>query len=386
MTGTLTGEPFPDDARASMQMKVTGRIDASTVARQGPVRVTGRGVTSFTAFKILTFDQTGFSGGTSRSCARSKNRICCVDAPPLVKSLARIKLNGQQAEANRITAQRARPVINNQLDQDAGTIIDDANQAYLNEFRNPLVRAGAFPQQMEFRTSAEGLSVEILQTADGQLGAPYPAPPFELSHDIGVRIHETAFNNLAESLLSGVTMTDEDVRSRALKYLTMASLEQSAPEENEQPFSITFARENPISVGFRDGAYTLMIAGDVWKSGRRSFQKLNVTVNYRIEATEGNVQLVRDEEILIAPPGFVRGKDRLSPLTISARRVLQRKFEQLLPPVIEPDQFVVPGPWEKAGPLNVVDMAADSGWLVMSWEMQTPASPTVARKSVQTTH
>ena len=382
MTGTLRGTLQDDPRRGSILLNVSGRIDANTVARKSPVTVWGKGVTTFTAFKTLVFEQTGLSGGASRSCTRSNNRVTCVDAPLLIKPLARMQLKHQRDEANHITAQRARPVINQQLDQDADSIIASANQAYVTEFRNPLLRTGAFPRRMEFRTSESELNVVILQAADGQLGAPQPPPQLELRHDVGAQMHETAFNNLAESLLSGVTMTDEDVRANVLKYLTMASLEEYALEKEEQPWEITFARQSPIAVSFRENAYTMTIAGDAWKSGRRSFRNLNATVTYQIDSKQNNVRLIRDEEILIAPPGFIRGKDRLSPLVISPRRVLQRKLDQLFPPVIEPDQLVVPGPWEQAGPLKVVDMDAKSGWLRVSWVMQTSTVATSSDRSV----
>ena len=106
--------------------------------------------------------------------------------------------------------------------------------------------------------------------------------------------------------------------------------------------------------------------------------KMNVKATYRIESSPSGVRLVRDEDVLIAPPGFVPGKSRLFPTTLSLRRILQRKFGQLFPEVIDPEALVIPGPWEKAGPLSVVRMAADAGWLRMSWEMQSRRAGRIA--------
>ena len=188
-------------------------------------------------------------------------------------------------------------------------------------------------------------------------------------------MHETAFNNLAESLLAGRTLTDEEVRANVSKYLTMASLEEYTPDDEQQPWSVTFVRKSPITVVFDDDAYSLVIAGERWTSGTRRFRTpMNVTVTYRINSNGGKVQLVRDQDVVIAPPGFVRGQKRLSPQAVSLRRVLQRKFDELFPPVIDPEELVVPGPWEKAGPLDVVSMTADSGWLTVSWKMQSTSA------------
>lgn len=370
----MNAELVADPNHATMRWVITGRTYMDTVATQRRVTVWGNGVTTFTANKTLTFDENGFVGGPASSSARSDNWPRCIAAPPLIRRLAWRRVERQRCDGNRIVARHAEPLIIKRVNEDAGGIIDSANAAYATEFRDPLIRSGAFPRQMDFRTTGNDLSVVLLQAAEGQAGAPQPAPSFDLAHDIGIRMHESAFNNLAESLLAGRTLTDEEVRANVARFLTMTSLEEYAAglEDSEQPWSITFAQHSPIMVKFDEAKYSLVIAGDRWQSGRRGFpSKMNVTVSYRIERSGGKVTLVRGEEVLIAPPGFVRGQGRLSPRTLSLRRVLQRKLDELFPEVIDPEAIVVPGPWEKAGPLNVVQMAADSGWLQMGWEMQS---------------
>ena len=385
-TGRMDARLVADPNHATMQWVARGRTDMDTIARQRRVTVQGKGVTTFTANKKLTFDQTGFTGGPASSSAQSDNWPRCISAPPLVRGMAWRRVQRQRSEGNQIVASHAEPLINERLNKDAGAIIDAANEAYRREFREPLLRAGAFPQQMDFSTSGEELKVVILQAAEGQAGAPQAAPPFDLAHDIGIRMHETAFNNLAESLLAGLTLTDEEVRSNVAKFLTMASLEEYSPsvDADEKPWSITFSQRSPITVKFDDGIYTLVIAGEQWESGRRRFRsQMNVSVSYRIEMAGEKVHLIREEDVLIAPPGFVRGKGRLSPRTLGLRRMLQRKFDELFPEVIDPEAIVVPGPWENAGPLNVVRMEAEAGWLQMSWRMRSPQASEVAGESVQ---
>ena len=370
-TGTMDAELVADPNHAVMRWMVKGRTDMETVGRKRRVTVWGDGVTTFTARKTLTFDQSGFVGGLASSSARSDIWPRQLSAPPLMGRLAWRRIQRQRSEGSRLVARHAEPLINDRLDQDAGEIILWANDAYASEFRNPLLRSRAFPRQVKFSTSNKELKVVILQAAQGQIGAPQPAPSFDLAHDIGIRMHETAFNNLAESLLAGRTLTDEEVRAKVAMFLTMTSLEEFSPNLDETPWSITFAQKNPITVEFSDGAYTLVVAGERWKSGRRRYSaQMNVTVTYRIATTDGKVRLVRDKEVLIAPPGFVRGKSRLPLTTLSLRRILQRKFDELFPAMINPEELVVPGPWEKTGPLRVGSMAADSGWLQMSWQMQ----------------
>ena len=361
--------------RAEMQLLAEGRTNSEIVGRRRPVTVWGDGVTTFHACKTLTLDRAGFVGGTSHSRARSNNWPRCISAPPLIKQLAWWYVQCRRREGNQIAARHAEPLINDKLDEEASTTIRSANEAYAREFRSPLLRCGAFPPQIDFSTTSQRLNVVILQSTKGQIGAPQPAPAVEPVHDIGIRMHETAFNNLAESLLAGRTLTDEEVRADVAKYLTMASLEEFSPDVDGQPWSVEFARHSPITVLFDDDAYSLVISGERWTSGTRRFRTpMNVTVTYRINSNGGKVQLVRDQDAVIAPPGFVRGQGRLSPQVVSLRRVLQRKFNELFPPMIDPDELVVPGPWEKAGPLDVVSMAADSGWLNVSWRMQSKSA------------
>ena len=73
-TGTMDAELVADPHRAAVRLLVQGRTEMDTVARQRRVTVWGDGVTTFSAFKTLTFGQTGFSSGLASSSARSDNR------------------------------------------------------------------------------------------------------------------------------------------------------------------------------------------------------------------------------------------------------------------------------------------------------------------------
>ena len=378
-TVQMKAELVADPRRAAIQFNVLGRTDLETIGRQKQVTVWGKGVTRFNATKPVVFDKSGFDAGISTSRAQSNNWPCRISAPPLLKNFAWNRIERQRSEANCIVARRAEPMINQRIDQEVESIIQSANDVYQREFRDPLTQVGAFPRQLAISTSADDLKIVILQAADAQTGAPSPAPQPEVSQDIGIRCHETAFNNMAESLLAGKTLTDDQFRTQVGKYLTMASLQAFTPNTSEKPWAITFSKKKPVRVDFQDGGYKLVIAGERWKSGRRSYRaKMNVSVIYQIDLSNDQVRLVRSKDLLIAPPGFVSGKNRLTPTALSLRRVLQRKFEQLFPPVIYPDKLVVPGPWKQAGPLRVTRISAVAGWLQMSWAIRSLLSDGLA--------
>jgi hypothetical protein len=135
-----------------------------------------------------------------------------------------------------------------------------------------------------------------------------------------VALHESFPNNLASSLLSGYHLTDDDVRERIRRR------SGDLPEELEadrEPWSITFADLQPVTMSFDDGGFTLTIRGQRFTSGPNGYGAMDITVRYQLVETDGGVVLRRQGDLEILPPGFRPGTDRLSAEQSALREILE---------------------------------------------------------------
>jgi hypothetical protein len=391
MTASLAHHPN----HAAIQLNVKGNTFTSTVGTKDRVKFRSKGVIPFAAQRTLMFDKYGFTASITSGCASSDNRPQCVTAPrsKLVRRIAWRQLQNSKNQADQEIAQHTGPQVRKQLQDDSQKVIDEANAAYYTHFRQPLEEIGRFPQHLNFATANNKLKIILLKAAEGQVGADVPAPAFDLQHDIGLRIHESAFNNFAESLLGGHTLTDEELRTDVAKFLTLIKHKEYEPVEESDDWSVTFPDQKPITAEFRDGHYQLVISGEKWTSGGWEVDALDVTVTYKIQQTDAGVKLVRDGDIKIEPPQPLPLAQRAK--MAIAKRVMARKFNHLFPEEIEAKGLVVPGPWAKVGAMHVAKIVATEGWMEVSWLMPqqstgvmsvTGSTPTPLGASVMTTN
>ena len=179
---------------------------------------------------------------------------------------------------------------------------------------------------------------------------PLPAAPPSVidDHDIALRLHESAINNLADAMLSGVTLKEKEVQDQVIEW--RGELPESLKsEQDKDPWSITFAKSHPVTVKFSDEGVQITVRGHRYTSGEREFQAMNVTANYKIKPYEKSFRLVRDEELRIVPPG----RTQLSVNQISLKTLLQKKFGKLFEPELKTDTLKFSGQLEKAGPLTL---------------------------------
>src|SRR5690606_36307090 len=102
-------------------------------------------------------------------------------------------------------------------------------------------------------------------------------------------------------------------------------------------------------------------------SGDREFGAMNISATYRLETKDGAARLVRVGDLLILPPIFDPGRDRLTAGQIALVRILQRRFGRLFQEEIAGEGLELPGRWKELGTLKLVELQSDRGWLNVSW-------------------
>jgi len=366
--GRLDVELVPNPKAAVIDTMLMGNVYTRTVGYNGPATICSVGTTCIDGRKRIVFDREGFKSYPAAADASVSTRITGVSAGRggLIQRIATKKVYQSKSTAERIASQHAEVRVANRLEREVGRNLSRSHYDYLGNFRNPLVRRGEFPQELRFSTTNDHLYVTARQVNSNQIAAATPPPKLEGPRDLAVQMHQSFANNLANGLLSGVTLHEEDLQKQVIKM--RGSLpEELKTEEGRPPWSITFADERPVSVDISKDGFVIAIRGKRFTSGEDSFRAMNIVARYKVEKHDGGSRLVRQGDLEVLPPGFQPGKDRLSGQQVSLRRLLTRRFGKILKPELVSKGLELPGKWKSAGRLTLRQLSIGDGWVALAW-------------------
>jgi len=381
--GTVSARLVPDSRRAVLETVLQMSTASRTVGRNGPVWIHADGQTRIRAIKRLVLDDAGLRSfpATSRATTSSTVRGVATRHGGLlgkfIRKQAYKQIGRSKWQAEIIAARHAERRVNQRVDAESGTELAKANRRFLTRFRRPLLRRRAFPQTFHWRTTRDHLHLTVLQASPYQIGAPGRPPELDGSPSLAVRVHESMINNLAALLLAGRTFTDEDAGKLATQTLGEIP-EKLQPGENDQPWSITFARRQPVTIALADGGFRLTIRGTRYTSGERSFKAMNITAVYKIKRTDGRATLLRQGDLEILPPRFVPGQSRLSASQVALRRLISKRLGKLFEAEIVGEGLKLPGRWGETGPLTMAQLSSRDGWLAAAWQLPGAAKVALA--------
>ena len=362
----------PDAHRGLFEIVLTGTTRANTVGYNGPVTIYSSSVTQHRTTKPVAVTAEGLMGMLPQSNATTDTNIRDISAGGrcfggLIEKIAWRRAGQQQSAAEAEAARKAEIRAGGRLDQQAGERLAEANARFASRFRNPLLRRDQFPQILRMATNERHLYVTALQADVDQIGAPGPPPPIETDPALTVRMHESWAGNFAAALIAGQTLTDERAQQLA-KNMTGKIPDRLQTKQDEDPWSITFARIDPLTLLFDDGGFTVTVRGRRFTSGDREFGAMNVTAVYKIQREGAGSRLIRQGELEIVPPDQPPGKP-LTSQQVALRTLLRKKFDTLFEPEFKSDGLKLGGRWERLGPLPLADMICDNGWLVLGWNL-----------------
>ncbi|HTN74203.1 MAG TPA: hypothetical protein VL096_03115 [Pirellulaceae bacterium] len=255
-----------------------------------------------------------------------------------------------------------------------------AHDGFVNKFRLPLVRKGEFPQQLHFATTDDGLTIAALMANTTRLGAPSAAPQLTAEHDLSVRVHESLVGNAAETILAGLTLTDEKL-AEMMKEATGEVPEELQISEDKDPWSITFSDARPVAVVFTGNTCTIAIHARGFMRGDQEIKNdIVISAKYKLEQAGQGSKLTRDGDVAVE---FVNSKGSLSVSQVAFKTFIRRKFASLFKPEIANDGLKLPGRWERAGKLVLRQLEADKGWLTLGWEQPAAATSSAPRTAAR---
>lgn len=383
MQGNVTVELIPSKDKAVFETVVKGRINTHTTGSSSGVSFNSRGVTGFHARKRMLLDEYGLHAQATRCNAVTDNNVYNVSAGRIASNIAWGRIAENRGQSNYIAARHAESRISNSFDQEAAPMLTKSKQRFNDKFRYPLVRMREFPELLHFSSTADQIKVEGIKANRFQIGAPQAPPDLTGSYDMTVRVHESFPDNMASAVFGGKKMTDEQMKEQIIAM--RGSLpDEMKEDENEEPWSITFARQKPVTVTFGDQEFEVTIRGQQFTSGDRDFRSMNISAKYKMELTATGTKMVRQGPIKIEPPDFAKEPRQLSASEISLRTILERKFAKLFKEEIVSDGLELPGAWKKAGKLHAKMLQSGNGWLTVGWNLPSKgnlATGQAARKA-----
>jgi hypothetical protein len=386
--GQLKLELVPAPSKAVFDALLSATVSTNTVGQNGPATIYAQGTTQIAGRKRISVDALGIHTVPATAAAVTRSRITGVAVSGLGQGIAEQRVAEGKGQAEQVGARHAEARLKTRLDNEMATNLAKANHNFAENFRNPLLRRRQFPTIFELSTTPDLVEVEVLEASASQLGASTDPPNFaewEKTYPVVAVLHQSAANNGAFNFLAGVTLNDDEVRQKIIDLNNGQPPKWLTENEDQEPWSIRFAKFRPISLEVGDGTLTVTVRGQRYTTGedKKRHAAMYITAVYKIEKSDAGPTLVRQGELDIAPPNFDPKTSTLSTGQIALRRVLQRKFGKMFPPTVEPKPMELGGQWKGAGTLVVDQLAAKDGWVSAAyrWVPKTAEEKAAAQKT-----
>ena len=191
-------------------------------------------------------------------------------------------------------------------------------------------------------------------------------PPSVPDHNVNMQVHESMVFNTAVNAMGGFLMTDERARD-LVQELTGEVPEELEIRQDEDPWSITFDRTQPLTVRFSNNQVVIAIRGRRFTRGDQEVTSvMQIAATYSIEASDGRVKMVRQGDIDVTYPGKREGQ-RLSIAELTNKTFMTGKFQGLFKQEILGEGLDLPERWKNLEDLKLDFTSADRGWLSLGW-------------------
>ena len=376
--GQVSVELIPNTDQAQLQTQLHGVNYSRTVGTNRSALIYSRGQTTLHGTSTLFVSDQGLTTGPVQAQASVRNQITGFGSTRggllgnIVKKIAAKKAPKQQGQAQQIAAAHARTKLAGSMQRQIVELVGDANAEIENKFRKPLLRFGQYPAQLQYATTDDAIVIRARQTTRGRLAAPGSAPEAAVGSPISVRLHQSLITNSTQGMLAGRKFDQQRIQLLAESLLGEMP-ERLQPKPGEEPFSITFADTNPVSLSFADDSATFTIRGKAFTSGDKSYDGMNITGVYKLSSDGHGLKAVRQGDFDIVPPDFKRGSgQRLNTRQIVLKRILTEKFGKAFPAEIVRDGTAVKDEQSDLGTMYVSSLRADGDWLVLGVNREAP--------------
>jgi hypothetical protein len=352
-------EPCAD--RVAVQFIVRGVLRATSVRSRGKVHAFTREAASFWIVQELFLDAKGISlGGLAVSLPiHSELLEIKTDfkgpADDFIQGFGETRFDIGLKHDDRKISRAAEDRMREDITKEATRRLKDTNKDYKEQLLDELERNGMRLDDLRF-SSDEGAIRVSARLRDQELPAA-PALPDSL---VALQLHQDTFNRVARRSMGGKTYTDQEMERNYLDLARQFNL-PPLPKSEEKPMTVKMARQ-PMVLKVDRGVIELTIQGESYVVGDNQYPGMNVTVRYRIVRKDGELRLVRDEELEVLPPDFKPGTP-LGARQQVLRTVLRHRFGRLFPREVPFRGMDLPESLPLTGTFRVEVLRAEDGWL-----------------------
>lgn len=378
-TGHLRGqvrfELEPNADVAAIRMKVRGTIDTVTTARSGPVGLEGWGRTLLTGDKLLLADGTTVRSQpavVSAQTALHPTGVWSTFRGPVLDRVAR-RVGWQRnldslPSSERTVSRRAERDLQQRIDAEATELVTKINQTFIDELRVPLSKQGIFPANLRLSSTRDHVRLGATVVDHGQLAALSAAPPLNGQALVSVTMHESLFNNMADTTLSGRTLQSTELAGVLAKMLGEAPF--GFDNVDGVPWELTVAEGTPLEVRLADGGLTVTISCRKITAGPEVFDvPFAVSARYRASIEGPAVVLHREGDLGVAGPAL-GGIGKLSDGVTDSQAIIAERFRMLFQEELRftVDQLPFALPIEDK--LVPTQLEMQEGWMLVSFDKE----------------
>ena len=362
-TGRAFLQPVFGNGAGLGQVVFQGNIESTLNTGQGPASVKLVGNTSLTAVRPVHFSAASFDLDETipSSCTSLRTAAICTKrngvGSRLIKRIANRVVEKERPEATSDLNMEVVETFTQQFDEEISAEIRAAETDFQKEVFAPLQRLDLNPSNIQFVSSDSDL--KIAYRLDGGYGLAAPTPPrYVPSDSIGVLVHESAINRIADRLLAGESFDE------LAKVLDEFGIKLPEEELDKLPtdLGVDFAERQPITAKFENNMLEITISGDRFRVGKALLVAMNAVIRYEVVQANGETKLVLAGEPEVLPP-----KNGKSGRFILQRNILKRRLSKELPAEYVVEPFKLPEPGDRLGELQIQNFKTDDGWLQLSF-------------------
>lgn len=347
---------MPNESRASVAMHVDAEIQSDITGYKHPATVFAHSVINLSIDVPLHLSELGIEAPEPLVCAVANSQLTgmCLHLKrkvfnkllmPLAQKVAQKKLTENDPKV----AEKAKGQVDKLVAENREKMIIQINDL-VQKLLWQSFEARDIAANVRFKTTRS----ELLWTAEyvgpGDLGSPNLAPEVPPQAEIGVQIHESAFNNTDVSL-AGNKINEAIYREVLYDTFKFAPLDEDEyPTTPRIPAAFTFAETEPLRMTFDDGMLTGQLRlKSFFLDGKEYNGKLRVVrVTYKPTMSADGFALNREGEIEILDDG---GEHR-EELTIAMARFFKPQFRSST--IKDPSKKIT---------LQVGGLTIDNGWI-----------------------
>jgi len=368
--GSTSLEVIANAEEAELSLVFRGQVVANCRADAGPATLNVQTAGPIEAVKPIYLSTTGLRLGDTTVNSKVQTRLQGVSASRnFVRLIAQRRANKPAARAHMHTSAHGRTTellaesLNERVDEGIAEIraeiarVQEAMGGF-SDVSAPAVREGAVPNIHGLRSTAAGIELNVAGERRNQFGAAMPYGDDAVGGDVQLRIHVSLFNNMAETILGGKSLSDEFL----MKYAQILQAELPLPlmvHTRAQRWAITAAKHRPLELRLpATNRFEFVMRIDAVEIDGQSYAgPVTATMHYDLVKNEfDEYALVRDGAVQLE-----------TALPSAARSFLHQKLDAFFAPLLNGGGVAIPD-GGVLGLLNGVQPAgvqAAADWIVI---------------------